>query len=326
MSNDAQGSVFVGIDVSKAHLDVAEGATATAWRVANSPDGIRDLLARLRVSAPQLIVLESTGGYEVPVLAELATCGLPVALVHPGRVRAFAKSLGQLAKTDQLDAQLLARYAAAADPKKYRLPSGAEVLVGALLTRRRQLIEMTVAEQNRLERAPVSVQTRLRKHLEWLAQELADVDAEIHQHIQRSAQWEAQDELLQSVPGVGRVTSYTLLVDLPELGTLTRESIAALVGVAPMNADSGRWRGKRRVQGGRAGVRSTLYMATLSAIRWNEPIKAFYQHLVDQGKHKKVALVAAMRKLLTCLNAMLRDQQPWQPQRPRIRKKVLATP
>jgi transposase len=313
MSTPSSKPVYVGIDVAKAHLDVAVGEQNVPWRVANDPQGIRELLTRVQASAPNLIVVESTGGYEVPVLAELALAKLPVARVHPGRVRAFAKSLGQLAKTDKLDARLLARYAAVAQPTQYRLPRSDELLVSALLSRRRQLVEMKVAEENRRETAPLAIAERLAKHISWLEQELDDLERELTTRIELSPEWQAQDRLLRSVPGVSRVTSYTLLADLPELGKLDRGAIAALVGVAPLNHDSGNQRGQRRVQGGRVNIRCTLYMATLSATRWNPTIKAFYDHLVAQGKHKKVALVAAMRKLLTCLNAMLRDNKPWQP-------------
>ncbi len=324
MSDSLPTNVYVGIDVGKTYLDVAVGEQAAPWRVANDPAGLSELLARLRTAAPALIVVESTGGYEVPVLAELALAALPVAVVHPGRVRAFAKSLGQLAKTDQLDARLLARFAAAAQPRQYQLPSTDEIQIGAWLSRRRQLIEMSVAEQNRLETAPPLVRAHIQKHLAWLAAELAEVDHDLDQRVQQSPDWQAQDDLLRSAPGVGRVTAATLLAELPELGHLSPKAIAALAGVAPMNHDSGRQRGQRQVHGGRAAVRRTLYMATLVAVRWNPTLKVFYEHLVNQGKHKKVALVACMHKLLTWLNAMLRDKQPWQPDRGC--KNLLATP
>lgn len=324
MSDALPTNIYVGIDVGKTYLDVAVGETATPWRVTNDPPGLSELLVRLRAARPALIVVESTGGYEVPVLAELALARLPVAVVHPGRVRAFAKSLGQLAKTDQLDARLLARFAATARPRQYQLPSADASQIGAWLSRRRQLLEMYGAEQNRLETALPPVRSHIQKHVAWLAAELDAVDHDLDQCIKQSPDWQRQDRLLRSVPGVGRVTATTLLAELPELGHLNRKAIAALVGVAPMNRDSGRQRGQRQVHGGRAAVRRTLYMATLVAVRWNPPLKAFYEQLVQQGKHKKVALVACMHKLLTYLNAMLRDKLPWQPDHGR--PKTLATP
>lgn len=302
---------FVGIDVAKAKLDIFVGGEA--WQVANTPAGIGELVARMKSLEPTWIVLESTGGYESVVLGELYAAGLPVARVNPGRVREFAKSIGQLAKTDKLDARLLAKYAEIVRPALVKLPSDEEQHLAALVGRRRQLLEMRVAEQNRLDTAPKKLRASIRTHIEWLNEETKRIEKDMDDFIQQTPLWREQDELLRSVPGIGSITACTLLSELPELGHLDRKEIAALVGVAPFNHDSGRLRGKRRIRGGRTSVRSTLYMATLAAIRFNPIIKAFYNHLIANGKEKKVAVVACMRKLLTILNAILRTRQPWCP-------------
>lgn len=304
-------SKTVGIDVSKAWLDVAVGAQEQPWRVANSAEGIADLVARLQPLAPELIVLESTGGLEGMVLAELHAAGLPVARVNPGRVREFAKATGRFAKTDRLDARILAQYAQAIRPEPVHLPSEDEQYLAALVSRRRQLLEMLVAEKNRLSTTPKRLQERVRKHLDWLKEEIRALEQEIEEFIRHTPLWREKDELLKSVPGIGDITACTLLAELPELGQLNRKEIAALVGVAPFNRDSGRIQGKRHIRGGRTSVRNPLYMATLSATRFNPVIRTFYQHLLANGKEKKVALVACMRKLLTILNAILRHHQPW---------------
>jgi transposase len=304
-------SQSVGIDVSKAWLDVAVGTQEQPWRVANSAEGIAEVVARLQPLPVALIVLESTGGLEGMLLAELHAAGLPVARVNPGRVREFAKATGQFAKTDRLDARILAQYAQAIRPDPVHLPGEEEQYLAALVSRRRQLLDMLVAEKNRLPTTTKRLQGRVRKHLDWLKAELQALEQEIDDFIQQTPLWREKDELLKSVPGIGDVTACTLLAELPELGQLNRKQIAALVGVAPFNRDSGRFQGKRHIRGGRSSVRTPLYMATLAATRFNPVIRTFYQHLLAQGKEKKVALVACMRKLLTILNAILRHRLPW---------------
>ncbi len=306
-------SIVVGIDISKENLDVAVGDDEKPQRVEYTNEAVKDLVDRLKEIQPTLIVIESTGGLEVRLMAELGAAGLPVARVHPGRVREYAKAGGLLAKTDQLDARLLARFGKAIRPTVTPLPGEQEQELAALLSRRRQLIDIRVMEHNRLHSAASSIRPRIRKHLEWLDKDIATLEQEISDFIQKTPLWAEKDAVLQSVPGIGKVSSRTLLADLPELGTLDRKRIAALVGVAPFNHDSGHLRGKRHIQGGRFAVRSVLYMATLSAIRSNPVIKAFYHRLLAAGKEKKVAIVACMRKLLTILNAMLRHRQTWNP-------------
>jgi transposase len=303
--------VFVGIDVSKDRLDVALRPTPDRWAVVNDQSGIAGLVARLRHQAPTLIVLEATGGLEIPLTSELAAAGLPVVVVNPRQVRDFAKATGRLAKTDTLDASVLAQFAEAVRPALRPLPDAQTQALSALLTRRRQLIEMCTAEKNRLSTASPPVRKGIRAHITWLECRLADLDEELADTIRESPLWRDKDNLLQSTPGVGPVLARTLLASLPELGTLTRQQIAALVGVAPLNRDSGTFRGKRRVWGGRAHVRAALYMSALVATRFNPVICVFYQRLCAAGKVKKVALTACMRKLLTILNAMLKHQTPW---------------
>lgn len=303
--------LFIGIDVSKARLDVAAGATGETWSVENSLAGLVSLKEKLKGLKPELIVLESTGGFEALALAELYAADLKVARVNPGRVREFAKSIGQFAKTDRLDARLLARFADAVRPEAVILPDKDAQYLLALTNRRRQLLEMQVAEQNRLHTAPKTMRDRIHKHLEWLKTEIHELDKELDDFTQASPLWKEKGDLLRSVPGIGPVTTFTLLAHLPELGKLDRKSIAALVGVAPFNHDSGRRSGKRQTHGGRTAVRNILYMATLSATRCNPIIKSFYQRLISAGKLPMVALVACMRKLLTILNAILRTRSYW---------------
>ena len=306
-------SCFVGIDVAKATLDVAV-LDQPARSFANDGPGIRSLLADLQSHPPPtLIVLEATGGYETAVVSALAVADLPVAVVNPRHVRDFAKALGILAKTDALDAHVLARFAAQVRPTPRPLPPDTHADLAALVTRRAQLVEMRTAEQNRLGTAPRALHRSLREHISWLNRRIKDSDHDIARFIEASPLWRTRDQLLQSTPGVGPQTSARLLVSLPELGQLTGKQIAALVGVAPFNRDSGTSRGPRTTWGGRAPVRATLYMATVVATRHNTVIKAFYRRLRDAGKPPKLALVAAMRKLLTILNAMLKHQQPWSP-------------
>lgn len=311
----ATAACWVGIDVAKAYLDVAVRPAGTTWQVATAPEGIQELVRQLRVLAPQLVVLEATGGYEVPVGAELGAAGLPVAVVNPRQVRHFAQAIGRLAKTDRLDAQVLAHFAEAVHPRATPLLTAQAQELSALVERRRQVVAMRTAEQNRLGAAQAqAVRTRIQSHLDWLEREVAMLDDDLRTRLRQSPLWRERDDLLQSTPGVGPVASLTLLAELPELGTLSRQQIAALVGVAPLNRESGRWRGPRLVWGGRARVRATLYMATLRATRCNAVIAAFYTRLLEAGKPKKVAVVACMHKLLTILNAMVKHGTAWQAQ------------
>lgn len=300
---------FVGIDVSKANLDVACWKSKEYKRYSNNPKGIQDLVEWLKELQPELIVLEATGGLELPLVVELAYAKMPVAVVNPRRIREFARSIGQLAKTDKLDAKVIAHFGSATHPEARKIPTQEEEKLSALMTRRRQVIEMLTAERNRLHSARFAMQERIEMHITWLEKELQDLDDEISQFIQQSPLWKEKDALLKSVPGVGPVTSATILAMLPELGTLNRQKIAALVGVAPVNKDSGKRQKKRRVFGGRANVRCVLYMAALSATKHNPKIKCFYDRLIRMGKEKKVALTACMRKLLVILNAIIRQNQ-----------------
>lgn len=300
---------FVGIDVSKTTLDVATWTSKAYRRFSNEPQGIQELIAWLKELRPELIVLEATGGLELPFVAELAYVKMPVAVVNPRRIREFARSIGQLAKTDKLDAKVMAHFGAATHPEARQLPTEEEEKLTALMTRRRQIIEMLTAEKNRVHSTRFAMKERIETHITWLEKELQDLDKEIADFIQQSPLWKEKEQLLRSVPGIGPVTSATLLAMLPELGTLNRQKIAALVGVAPVNKDSGKRQKKRRVFGGSANVRSVLYMAALSASKHNPRIKAFYDHLLRMGKEKKVALTACMRKLLVILNAIVRNNQ-----------------
>jgi transposase len=308
-----QTSAYVGIDVSKGRLDVAIGEQGEFWNVVNDEKGIAKLVDRMKAEQPELVVLESTGGLELPVMTELYASKVRVALVNPGRVREFARSIGLLAKTDKLDARLLARFAEAVKPAVTRMPDEQEQHLIALVTRRRQLIEMLVAEENRLITVRLSLRENLEEHITWLRQALKDLNREMREFIRQFPIWKDKEDLLQSVPGVGPVTASTLLAELPELGTLDRKRIAALVGVAPFNDDSGHRRGKRKIKGGRSSVRNVLYMAALSSSRFNPILRPFYKRMIQRGKLKKVALTACMRKLLTFLNAIIRDQKRWNP-------------
>jgi transposase len=305
-------SIYVGIDVAKDRLDVAQRPGTEAWWVTNDDCGIADLIARLKALRPTLVVLEATGGIELPLVGALAAVGLPVVVVNPRQTREFARATGRLAKTDAIDAQVLARFAEAVRPALRPLPDAASQQLSGLVARRRQVIEMLTAEKNRLRTTPPTVRDHIKEHILWLERSLSDLDSELGQAIHSSDIWRAQDNLLQSAPGVGPVLSTTLLAELPELGSLNRKEIAALVGVAPLNRDSGTLRGRRTVWGGRSQVRAALYMAALVASRFNPVIRAFYQRLEAAGKPKKVALTACMRKLLTVLNAMIQHHSPWQ--------------
>lgn len=308
-----ESGVFVGIDVSKARLDVALHDAAEAWTVLNEPAGVDELVARLVPLRPQLVVLEATGGFETPAVGALASARVPVVVVNPRQVRDFARSTGQLAKTDLLDARVLALFAARVRPNVRPIADEATQALNALVGRRRQLIEMLVAEKNRLGFAAASVKTSIQKHVGWLERQLADVDEDLATMIRESPIWREKDDLLQSVPGVGPNLSRTLIAELPELGYLNRKQIAALVGIAPLNRDSGSMRGKRAIWGGRAPVRVALYLSIWSAARWNPVIREFYERLLARGKPPKVAQVACMRKLLTILNTMVQTQTPWSP-------------
>ena len=305
--------MFAGIDVSKDHLDVHLRPTGEAFRAANDEPGIAALAARLAAAGLTLVVLEATGGYEAPLAAALAAAGLPLAVVNPRQVRRFAEATGRLAKTDALDAAVLAHFADAVRPPVRPLPDADTVALAALVGRRRQLIDMRTAESNRLALAPAAVARGIRDHIAWLDRQLDRADRDLRAAVEASPVWRATDDLLRSVPGIGPAVSRTLLSELPELGALSGRRIAALVGVAPVARDSGRHRGERAVAGGRAVVRSALYMAVLSAARYNPTVRAFYARLRAAGKAVKVAQVAAMRKLLVILNAMVRDNRRWDP-------------
>ena len=306
--------VFIGIDVSKKSLDVCVRPAAEAWRTDNASGPIAELVARLVSLSPTLIVLEATGGLQTPLVVALAEATLPVAVVNPRQVRDFAKALGRLAKTDKIDAAVLAHFAEAVRPELRALPDTETRQLEALLVRRRQLVEMIVAEQSRLTTALPAVQPDIRDHVTWLKSRMGGIDEELTRAVDTSERWHNQSLLLRSVPGVGPVVAVTLLAELPELGTLNRKQIAALVGVAPLNCDSGTIQGKRVIWGGRATVRATLYMGALVAVRHNPLLKAMYKRLLAAGKAKKLALVACMRKLLTILNAIARARTPWRPE------------
>lgn len=303
--------VYAGIDVAKKSLDIAIHHTGQQWSFLNDDIGISTAVNRLKELTPALVVLEATGGIELPITAALAVAEIPVVVVNPRQVRDFAKATGRLAKTDIIDAQVIAQFAAAVRPAPRPLIDTQTQELKDILVRRRQVVEMVTAEKNRLNNAGNGVRRRIQEHIIWLEQELSDIDGELRRSIQASPLWREKDNLLKSTPGVGPVLSVTLLTELPELGTLNRRQIAALVGVAPLNRDSGTLRGKRTVWGGRAPVRAALYMATLVATRYNPVIRDFYQRLCGAGKAKKVALTACMRKLLTILNAMLKHRTPW---------------
>lgn len=308
--------VFVGIDVSKAHVDVGFFPDQEVQRFGNDEPGIEALIQGLHPLRPILVVMEATGGFEVPVAAALAAAGIPVVVANPRQTRDFAKSMGQLAKTDAVDARGLALFAARVQPEVRELPSEEARVLDALVCRRRQLVGMMTQEKNRLGYAAKPVEKGIRKHLKWLERQLADVDRELDSRIRASPVWAAKSELLQSVPGVGPNLARTLIAELPELGRLSHKEIASLVGVAPRARDSGVMRGRRTLWGGRSTVRTALYMSVWSATRWNPVIRVFYERLREKGKPAKVAQAACMRKLLIHLNAMVRDHHPWDPSIP----------
>ena len=302
---------FVGIDVAKDKLDIAVLGEKQANQVGNDEKGIASLIKKMQELAPKLIVVEATGGYQRAVVLGLYEAGLPVAVVNPTRVRNFARAQGLLAKTDKLDAFNLAQFGKQVKPRRFEAKSEAGNQLSALLTRRRQVEEMLKAEKNRLRTVPASMRSSVERMIEVLKAEIKQLEKELDRFMKENEDWQEQEELLTSAKGVGRVTAATLLAELPELGKLDNKQIAALVGVAPMNSDSGKKRGYRRTRGGRVGVRNVLYMSTLVATRYNPTIKPHYQKMLKRGKVKKVALTACMRKFLTILNAMIRDKTPF---------------
>lgn len=305
-------SRYVGIDLSKEHLDVAMVPDGKQWRIASTEAGVIELGERLRALEPALVVLEATGGMELPVVGHLAAQGLPVAVVNPRQVREFGRAMGKLAKTDAIDAHLLALFGERVRPVARPLPDEMAQALGSQMARRRQVVEMLTAEKNRRAAALPKVRQEIQRHIAWLEESLTKLDSDLGDTLRQSPLWREKEDLLRSVPGVGPVLSVTLLAELPELGNLNRRQIAALAGVAPFNRDSGKLRGKRTTWGGRAPVRAALYMAALVATRFNPVISAFYRRLLEAGKPKKLALVACMRKLLTILNAMLKHRTPWE--------------
>src|SRR3954469_7310312 len=303
---------FVGIDVSKHRLDVHARPSRESFATDYDDEGVAGLVERLAALAPALVVLEATGGLEVRLAAALAAAGLPVAVVNPRRVRAFARATGRLAKTDRLDAEAIARFAEAVRPPARPLPDEVTRHLGALVARRRQLLEMLVAERNRRQAAEPALHERIDAHLRWLEEALAEIERDLDGAIRDSPIWRAKEQLLRSVPGIGPVSARTLLAELPELGFLTRRQAAALVGVAPFSRDSGKMRGKRAIWGGRAALRACLYMAAVAAARGANPaIAGFYKRLRRAGKPAKLALTACMRKLVVTLTAMLRTNTVW---------------
>lgn len=305
-------AITVGIDVSKDRLDVAFRPGGEVLVVERTAVGLDTLVSRLRDRAPQLVALEATGGFETVVTAALAAAGLPVVVVNPAQVRAFAKAIGQRAKTDPIDAGVIAHFAEATRPEVRPLPDADTQLLADLVQRRRQIIEMIGAESQRLKRAPASLKKSIARLLKALQKELTSVDTDIDGSVRGSPAWREKEDLLTSVPGIGKTIARTLIAELPELGRLDRKEIAALAGLAPFTRQSGTWRGRSFIGGGRVSVRSALFMGAMVAKRHNPVLKAFFDRLVAAGKPKMVALIAVARKLVTILNAVLRDQKPWQ--------------
>ena len=306
-----QEAIYVGIDVAKVRVDVAVRPEGDGWMVSNDDAGIRQLVSRLKTIEPALVVMEASGGLELSLVAALAAEELPLVVVNPRQVRDFAKATGKLAKTDALDAAVLTHFGEAVRPAVRPLRDAETQALNSLAARRHQMMSMLVSERNRLSVAAAAVRPRIEAHIEWLQDEMEDLDNDLRQTIHQSPVWREKDDLLRSVPGVGPQVSLTLLAYLPELGTLNRRQIAALVGVAPFNRDSGSLRGRRTVWGGRAKVRAALYMGALVAARYNPVISDFYHRLLVAGKPKKLALTACMRKLLVILNSMLRHRSAW---------------
>ena len=310
----SEAPVFVGIDVSKAWVDVAVRPTGEAWRVNQDQEGGEALVLRLQAISPQCIVMEATGGYEAPIVAALGAAGLPVAVVNPRQVRDFARSQGKLAKTDRLDAAVIAHFGQASGVTGQALRSPEARALEGLVARRRQIIQMRTAEQQRRQRALPVVREGIEEVIALLNRQVKEIDDELGRRLRESPLWREREDLLRSVPGIGPATVFSLLAELPELGSLDRREAAAVVGVAPLNRDSGKHRGSRRCWGGRGHVRAALYMAALVGVRYNPTLKEFYERLLRAGKPKKVALTACMRKLLTILNAMLKHHTAWNPQ------------
>lgn len=309
----SEEKVYIGIDVSKAWLDIAVLPSEESWRIENTEKGIAELIRKLHVLSPDRIVVEATGGYEAKLVERVAQAGLPVCRVNPGRVRRFAQGMNWLAKTDKIDARVLAQFGEKAQPRLLVLPTDAEKRLSALVKRRKQVVDMLTAEQNRTEMAEPGVLEYIVAIIQTLNKQLADLDAQIQDLIDQTSDLKQKRDLLQSVPGVGKVLSSTLVSQMPELGSCDRKEIAALGGLAPFNHDSGRKHGRRMIRGGRPSIRRVLYMAAIAATRFNPVIRSMYERLLKNGKLKKVAIVACMRKLLTILNAILRDQTSWQP-------------
>jgi len=310
--------VFVGIDVGKDVLFVAVRPFGYTLEIPNREDGIADLVKRLRSLEPTLVVMEATAGYEAPVAVALYRAGIPVVVSNPRLVRSFARATGRLAKTDKIDAAVIAHFAELIRPEPRRMDDPAEERLGQLVRRRKQLLRMIVMEKNRVAKGPLAMRKDIQKHLDWLVKELERIDQVLADFIQASPIWRAKDELLQSVPGIGKVGAHALMSDLPELGKLNRKQIAALVGVAPMNRDSGNYKGSRSIWGGRARIRTILFMIAVVASRCNSVIRPFYERLCKAGKPKKVALTACIRRLLAILNAMMRNGTRWGEFKPAI--------
>jgi transposase len=302
---------YVGIDVAKDSMEVTVHEGKERWAFSNDERGLTNLITKMKRLSPCLIVMEATGGYEVTIAAELQSRGFPAAVVNPRHIRDFARSVGILAKTDILDAKVIARYAATVQPTTRALPTEETKRLAGIMMRRRQIVAMRTAEKNRLHQADPAVKERIKVHITWLEQELNDLNKELKQMIESNPEWKEKSEIIQSVPGVGPNLAITILSDFPELGRLNRKQTAALSGVAPFNRDSGTMRGKRSIWGGRGVVRTAAYMSTISAIRFNPLLKPFYKRLIEAGKLRKVAMVACMRKLLCILNAMLKNHTTW---------------
>jgi transposase len=311
MQMTTPGDTYVGIDVGKTWLDVACWGSEDTWRVRNDEAGVAELIQRMAESRPLLIAVEATGGYEQLSVQAMLLKGMPVAVVNPTRVRALAKATGKLAKTDVIDAHLIAEYAVKIQPPAQAPKEENEIRLKALVTRREQLVEMRTAEQNRLGTSHDSLKADLRAHIEWMGNQILELEIQLQELIDLLPDWKAQVERLDTIPGVGLIVAVTVVTDMPELGQLNRQKIAALAGLAPFNRDSGKKHGKRRIFGGRKGVRRVLYMACLSAIRYNPVIQSLYQRLIQKGKLFKVAITACMRKLLSIINAMARDKACW---------------
>ncbi len=311
--NQNSSERFIGIDVSKNLLDLADSLTQETWQAANEESGITGLVEHLTSLNPTLIVLEATGGLEIPLASALYANRLPVVVVNPRQVRDFAKATGKLAKTDVIDSRVLAHFAKAVRPEVRKVKDEESLELSALVTRRRQLIEMLTKEKTRLKQAPKWIRKDIKDHIQSLKKRLSKIDRELSKTIKNSSAWRENDQIIQSLPGAGPVLSISLLAGIPELGVLSRRQIAALVGVAPLNRDSGQFRGRRCIWGGRANVRAVLYMAAVSAMRHNPVIRAFYERLVEKGKPFKVAITACMRKLLTMLNTMIKNRTLWNP-------------